>query len=34
MRLKAKKLGEIANKTGGRIRAADKIEELLTNWET
>lgn len=29
MRSKAKELGEIANKTGGRMRAAEKIEELL-----
>ena len=32
MRSKAKELGEIANKTGGRVKAVEKIEELLKTW--
>lgn len=34
MRLKAKELGEIANKTGGRVKAVEKIEELLKDWSS
>lgn len=32
MRSKAKELGEIANKAGGRVKAVEKIEELLKTW--
>jgi hypothetical protein len=34
MRVKAKELGEIANNAGGRVKAADKIDELLKAWAT
>lgn len=32
MRTKAKELGEIVNKAGGRVKAVEKIESLLENW--
>lgn len=33
MRAKARELGEIANKTGGRVKAAEEIENLLKTWD-
>lgn len=34
MKSKAKELGDRANKTGGRVKAVEKIEELLKSWSS